>query len=68
MFKAEFEEKIVAGLDSRSEDHGLRPAMEVWPEEDDFARWVSFHEDKVRAVICATPEFKDAPFCGRGFH
>lgn len=45
-----------------------RPSVEVWPEEDDFGRWVASHTDRVRTIVCETPEFKDAPFCGRGHH
>jgi hypothetical protein len=46
---------------------GDRPAIEVWPD-DDFAEWVSAHEDRVRNIICNTPEFRAAPYCGVGHH
>jgi hypothetical protein len=68
MFAKEFETEVVRRSDSRMMDEGNRPVIETWPEADDFALWVSSHEDKVRCVICATPEFKDSPFCGRGSH
>ena len=67
-FKDEFVGLIDDGFGSRVDSQDCRPAMEVWPEEDDFERWVAWHEDPTRAVICRTPEFKNMPFCGSGFH
>jgi hypothetical protein len=44
-----------------------RPFIEVWPD-DEFADWVSRHTDKVRNVICHTPEFSATPYCGVGYN
>jgi hypothetical protein len=65
--KKEFEKKIKDNLSERIGEQEVRPHVEVWPEEDDFARWVASKRDKVRSVICNTPEYKDMPFCGRGY-
>lgn len=54
-------------VQSRFENQHSRPTMEVWPDDDD-AMWVMRHSDSARAVICATPEFGDSPFCGVGSH
>lgn len=67
-FREDFVEAVNEGLGTRMADQETRPTVEVWPEEDDFGRWVAFHSDRVRAVVCGSPEFKDAPFCGRGNH
>ena len=67
MFRKEFEEKIKDNLDERIREQDVRPHVEVWPEEDDFGRWVASKKDAVRSVICNTPEYKDMPFCGRGY-
>jgi hypothetical protein len=67
-FKKEFTEKIKDGVSDSYGRDVSRPNIEVWPDEDGFGQWVASHEDKVRTVICGTPEFKDAPFCGRGSH
>ncbi|MDD3472931.1 MAG: hypothetical protein PHS86_09120 [Syntrophaceae bacterium] len=64
----EFVDGIKSGFGDRVEGADVRPNIEVWPEEDDFGRWVAAHEDRVRSVICASPEFADSPHCGRGFH
>lgn len=64
----EFSRNIGDSLGPRIEGQGLRPSIEVWPSEDDFGRWIAAHEDRVRAVICSTPEFSDAPWCGPGIH
>lgn len=63
-----FVEAIKEGLGTRLSDRETRPTVEVWPEEDDFERWVASHTDRVRSVVCGSPEFKDSPFCGRGNH
>ncbi len=64
----EFVNDIRKGYDGRVDGASVRPDIEVWPEEDDFGQWVASHRDKVRMVICRTPEFSDSPFCGRGIH
>lgn len=66
--REEFLGDIVEGLGDRIESQGARPGVEVWPEEDDFGRWVASHRDPVRSVVCNTPEYRDLPFCGRGVH
>lgn len=67
-FKSDFLDDVKKAVDHGTVVQGYRPNIEVWPEEDDFGRWVAYHENKERAVICTTPEFADAPFCGRGLH
>ncbi|MGC8658399.1 MAG: hypothetical protein ACP5U1_04935 [Desulfomonilaceae bacterium] len=64
----EFVGNINEGVGQRIENQNYRPNIEVWPEEDDFGRWVASHQDRVRSVICNSPEFADSPFCGRGAH
>ena len=64
----EFLDGIERGLGDRVDGANVRPNIEVWPEEDDFSRWVAAHQEKVRSIICRTPEFADTPHCGRGFH
>ena len=64
----DFIRDINDGLGQRIEAQNNRPDIEVWPDEDDFGRWVAAHRDRVRSVICGSPEFADTPFCGRGFH
>lgn len=64
----EFLDGIEKGIGDRIDGANFRPNIEVWPEEDDFGRWVADHQDRVRTVICRTPEFGDSPFCGRGSH
>lgn len=64
----EFMDQIKDRLGSRIKNQESSQNIEVWPDDDDFGRWVAFHQDKVRAVVCATPEYSDSPFCGRGFH
>lgn len=66
--KDEFVTNINEELGQRIEVQGNRPYIEVWPEEDDFGRWVAAHSDSVRSAICSAPEFSDSPFCGRGIH
>jgi hypothetical protein len=63
-----FFDEVLSDLESRIRASALRPQIEVWPEDDDFANWLTYHEAKERAVICKTPEFKDTPFCGTGYH
>jgi hypothetical protein len=53
--------------ESRFNDRDNRPMVEVWPD-DEFAFWVSRHQDGSRHIICNTPEFMDTPFCGVGYH
>lgn len=67
-FKDEFIEDVVGGLTDRIAYMDMRPMVEMWPGEDDFAEWVASHQVRERAVICSTPEFKDTPFCGTGCH
>jgi hypothetical protein len=66
--REDFVEAVQVGRGTRVADRETRPAVEVWPEEDDFGRWVASHTDRARAIVCGSPEFKDAPFCGRGNH
>ena len=66
--KEEFTKKVKDNLEDRIENSAMRPTMEVWPGEDDFAHWVAYHKAKDRAVICNSPEYKDTPFCGGGSH
>ncbi len=66
--REEFVDGINEGFGDRIEGANHRPSVEVWPEEDDFGRWVASHEEPVRTVICGTPEFADSPYCGRGYH
>ena len=66
--KRDFDEAVKDGFEDRVRAGETTPGIEVWPEEDDFGRWVASRKDRVRTVICETPEFKDAPFCGRGHH
>ena len=66
--RGDFVEALKEGFGERVGAQENRPNVEVWPEEDDFGRWVASHTDPVRTVVCGTPEFKDAPFCGRGHH
>lgn len=46
----------------------LRPGIEVWPGEGDFADWIAYHMAKDRPLICRMPEFRASPFCGAGHH
>lgn len=66
--KTEFVREIQDRLDERIDEAGERPTIENWPDEDDFAKWIAYHSPHERPVICATPEFKDTPFCGPGYH
>lgn len=67
-----FSEDLVGNISERRGERivesDMRPRIEVWPEEDDFGRWVASHESAARSIVCATPEYRDAPFCGRGVH
>ncbi|HMK33901.1 MAG TPA: hypothetical protein VK463_02460 [Desulfomonilaceae bacterium] len=67
-FKREFTNDIEVQLSDRIEERSVRPHVEVWPFDDEDAQWYASHSDKSRAVICNTPEFRDLPFCGSGFH
>lgn len=66
--KKEFVDDIKFATGSRTDDLDMRPSIELWPGEDDFAEWLACHEASRRTVICNTPEFRDTPFCGTGFH
>jgi hypothetical protein len=66
-FKKDIMDKIRDGEGHRAKDEADRPFMEVWPD-DEFAEWVSGHEDRVRNIICNTPEFRATPYCGVGFN
>jgi len=66
-FKNDFMNDLNETLETRLESQGIRPSVEIWPD-DEFGLWVMRHEDPVRSVICATPEFGDTPFCGVGYH
>jgi hypothetical protein len=50
------------------DDMDMRPGIEVWPADDDFGQWVAAHENPAMAGLCSTPQFKDTPFCGLGYH
>jgi hypothetical protein len=65
-FKTEMMDEIRDGEELRFANGNARPFMEVWPD-DDFADWVSAHSDRVRNIICHTPEFRAAPYCGVGY-
>jgi hypothetical protein len=65
--KSEVIDNIREAACRRFGNESERPEMEVWAD-DDFADWVSSHENRVRNIICHTPEFKAAPFCGGGHH
>ncbi len=67
--KEDFVMAIKEGFGARVHGHELRPNIEVWPEEDDFGKWVASHEDKVRTGTCVKlPSSRIPPFCGRGYH
>jgi hypothetical protein len=66
-FKREFTSALNDTFEARVEAQDSRPMVEEWPY-DDFAQWVSSHQDKARHVICNTIEFRDSPFCGSGYH
>lgn len=66
--KSELVREIEESLDKRIDYAGGRPAIETWPDEDDFAKWIAYHSPQERPVICGTPQFKDTPFCGPGHH
>ena len=68
MFKREFVDNINARIADREKERDLRPDIEVWPGFDDFAEWAASHERRERAVICSTPEFRQTPYCGTGYH
>jgi hypothetical protein len=67
-FKKDFNMQLRERLNERIESQNSRPSVEVWPFEDDFGHWTASHENQARAVICETPEYKDTPFCGTGYH
>ncbi|MEW6531350.1 MAG: hypothetical protein AB1473_10960 [Thermodesulfobacteriota bacterium] len=64
--KSDFEQSLITSLDERIAEQGSRPVIEFLP--DDFDLWVASHEDKVRTVLCSTPEFESTPYCGSGSH
>ena len=61
-FKKDIMDKIRDGEGHRAKDKGDRPFMEVWPDNE-FAEWVSAHEDRVRNIICNTSGFRATPYC-----
>jgi len=65
--KEEFIDNVKEAARRRSANESERPQMEVWPD-DDFADWLSSHEDRARNIICHTPEFRATPLCGVGHH
>jgi hypothetical protein len=67
-FRDDFLKDINDNLDSRIEEQGMRPTIELWPCEDADSHWVAFHEAKDRSVICSAQEFENMPFCGSGSH
>ncbi len=66
-YKRHLEEYLNASSETRFENLGSRPGIEIWPDDED-AMWVLRHSDPGRCVICRTPEFRDTPFCGTGHH
>jgi hypothetical protein len=66
--REEFLADVRSTLSERIEEQGLRPTVETWPADDEFAHWVAYHEAKSKAVICSTPEYQDTPFRGTGWH
>jgi hypothetical protein len=67
-YKDEFLREVNDTFVARVEEQSIRPGVEVWPGEDDDAEWVASHERRTQAVVCNTPEYKDTPFCGTGYH
>ncbi len=65
-FKKKFLSDIKKTESQRFKNSGNRPVIEIWPDDD--SDWVMSHEDQVRQVLCATPEFESTPFCGKGLH
>jgi hypothetical protein len=51
----------------RFEEEMSRPRIEIWPD-DDWAAWVSSHDEKRRTLICNLPSMKATPFCAMGYH
>jgi len=66
--REEFLDDIKNMLKARIEERDMRPLIEAVPGEDDFAEWLACHERANQTVICTTPELRDTPFCGTGFH
>ena len=66
-FKKDMMDDIRDWEGRRVKYEGDRPFMEVWPD-DGFAEWVSAHQDRVRNIICNTPEYRATPYCGVGFN
>ncbi len=56
------------GPDDQKEDLYVRPGIEVWPDEGNFADWIAYHMTTIRPVICTMPEFRASPFCGMGYY
>lgn len=67
-FRRDFVEEVNAKLRDRIQEQGMRPSIEITPYDDDDAQWYAAHSDKTRYVICNTPEHRDSPFCGSGWH
>ncbi|MDQ7781292.1 MAG: hypothetical protein RDU20_00340 [Desulfomonilaceae bacterium] len=51
----------------RIEEELSRPKIEIWPD-DDWAQWVSSHDERRRTLICNLPSMKSSPFCAMGYH
>ncbi|MGO9571520.1 MAG: hypothetical protein ACLP5H_28690 [Desulfomonilaceae bacterium] len=66
-FKKDMMDDIRDWEGRRVKNEGDRPFMEVWPD-DGFAEWVSAHEDRVRNIICNTPEYRATPYCAVGYN
>lgn len=65
--KKDMMDDIKAWEGFRFKNRDDRPLIEVWPD-DEFAEWVSAHEDRARNIICNTPEFRATPYCGVGYN
>jgi hypothetical protein len=44
------------------------PAMEIWPEEDDYTMWRHMRRNGRRHLECSIPALAASPFCGKGCH
>jgi hypothetical protein len=51
----------------RVNNNMARPGIEIWPD-DDWAQWVSSHDEKRRTLVCNLPSMKSTPFCAMGYH
>ena len=66
-FKKEMMDEIKDGEGLRIRNGNDRPSVEFWPD-DDFADWVSAHDDRARNIVCHTREFAATPYCGVGYN